>query len=105
MAFNIGVWVEKANADNAVATATRAAQAGRKHYIEAITGSYGLSKSGILTIKDGDTVIYEFIVYDTEHIEFPRPIPITRGNAVHVELTASGAGGTIGYVNMVGVTR
>lgn len=104
MSYSIKAWTEKGSADNATARATRDAEEGKRHYVTALTGSYGNSKNGLLSILDGSTVVYEFFVYDTAHIEFPRPIAMTVGNAVHVELDASETGGTLGYVNVQGIT-
>lgn len=97
-------WVEKANADNAAATATKAAAAGQTHYITGVAASFSATASALLQIKDGSTVIFEQVVYDHVEIKFDTPLKGTSGNAVSAVLAASGTAGTIGYVNLIGFT-
>jgi hypothetical protein len=96
-------WVAKDSKDNALATAAKAAVPGGSHYITGFAASYSATKTGLLQIKDGSTVIAEHYVYDSAAVQFA-PIKVTKGNAVSAELAASGAGGTIGKVNLTGFT-
>lgn len=94
-----------ASADNAASTATKAAVSGKINYITSVTASFSLTKSGLLQIKDGSTVVFEVEVYDSATIQFPTPIAGTSGNAVSATLAASGTSGTLGKVNLVGFTE
>jgi len=95
-------WVETASADDAEATATRAADSDKQHVIYGIDASFTSTVAKLLELKDGTTVIWSGIVYDSREITFPVGIPLTKGNAANVVLAASGAGANIGYVNMHG---
>jgi hypothetical protein len=97
-------WVSTASADNALATATKAAETGKSHYITTIFASYSGAKTGLLQIKDGAAVIAEYYIVNADVISLPTPIKATAGNAVSVELAASGTAGTLGKVNLVGYT-
>lgn len=97
-------WVATGSADNALATASKAAETGKSHYITAVFAGYSAAKTGLLQIKDGTTVIAEFYIENAEVIPLPTPIKATAGNAVSVELAASGAAGNIGKANIVGYT-
>jgi len=100
----ISGWIEKASGDNAVITATKAAVVSKSHYISAILAGYTKEATGLLTIKDGTTIKAEYPVYNSDIIVLPVPIKCTAGNAVSVTLTASGASGNIGKLNLVGFT-
>lgn len=99
-------WVEKGTATNALATATKAAAAGKTHYLTGVYAIFGAAVgSGLLQVKDGATVIAEFFAKDTVPavLPFPRPIRITTGNAVSAELAAGGVS-AVGKVNITGFT-
>jgi hypothetical protein len=95
-------WVETASADNAVATASRAGETGKTFIITGVSASYSASTTGLLQIKDGINVIFERYVYDSDGI--PLNVKATEGNTVSAELSASGAAGVIGKVNLTGYT-
>jgi len=97
-------WIVKANADNAAATATKAASPGQAHYITAVAAGFSAAATKLLQVKDGDTVIFEAPINTAGTFHFPSPIRGTTGNAVSAVLAASGTAGTIGYVNLVGFT-
>lgn len=99
-------WIEKASADNALATATHAAASGKRHYLTGVWAAYSTAPAGekLLQLKDGTTVIFESYVKAAEQIPFPNPIEIARGNAVSAELAASGTAGVLGKVNITGFT-
>lgn len=97
-------WVAKDSKDNALATATKAAVSGSSHYITNIVADFSATATKTLQIKDGTTVIAEFSVVDSAVINLGAAIKITKGNAVSAELAASGAGGTVGKVNLIGFT-
>jgi hypothetical protein len=97
-------WVASASADNALATATKAGEAGKSHYVTTITASFSAAATALLQVKDGAAVIAEHYVKDGAVIALPTPIKITAGNAVSAELAASGTTGTIGKVTLVGFT-
>lgn len=97
----ISEWVVSASADNGIATATRAAEPGREHHMTAVIASYGSTQGGLLTITDGDwTITVE--VYDELDMEFRSPVRGREGAALSASLTASGTGGNVGYVNLIG---
>ena len=86
-------WVEQGTASAAIATATKAAVAGKQQIIKGVTASFVGANAGIkLEIKDDTTVIWTFYVHNGESIPFPEGIPGTIGNAVSAVLAAgSGA--------------
>lgn len=93
-----------ATADNDVATATLPFRAPMTQlFVTSVQASYSATKSGkVLEIKDGDTVVETFHIYDSDQIPLPIPIPITPGNSASAVLAASGTGGTVGAVNLQG---
>jgi hypothetical protein len=99
-----GGWVVTASADNAAATATRAAEAGKTHHITAVFASFSGAATQLLQIKDGAAVIAEQYVYSSAVITLPKPIEVTEGNAVSAVLAASGGLGVLGKVNLSGFT-
>lgn len=99
-------WVELDTQDNAAATATRAAPSGGiSHYVTSVSGSYSASVAGAtLILSEGSTEIARWHVYDAFGLVFPSPIYIAPGNAVNLELAASGGAGNNGSVVMTGYT-
>lgn len=98
-------WIAKDKQTNALATATKAAQIGKSHYITAVSGSYSAAAAGkLLQVKDGATVIAEFHVHNSFSHTFPKPIWITAGAACSAELAASGTAGVDGAVTLSGIT-
>jgi hypothetical protein len=99
-------WTENASADNALATATHAAEAGKRHYIIGVTGGYSVANAGkTLVVKDGAATVLTLRIHDTGGVMFPKPLRGTAGNAVSAELLASGTAGQIGNVALLGYTR
>lgn len=98
----IGGWVATDSKDNAIATATKAAATGKTHIITGAFASFSATKSGLLQVKDGNTVIAEQYIYDSGYI--PLNVKATAGNAVSAVLTASGTATTLGKVNLTGFT-
>lgn len=97
-------WIETDSQDNAAATAAHAAATGKQHIIYGVSASFSATATKLLQIKDGSTVVWEGYVYDKTDLTFPQGIAATQGNAVSAVLAASGAGGTIGKVNLHGET-
>lgn len=99
-------WVEKSSADNAAATATHAASSGgQSHYVTAVSGSFDAAVAGVtLQLKDGATVLAEWQVHNSLHVDLPSPVKITPGAATSAVLAASGTPGVTGYVNLFGYT-
>lgn len=106
IATPLSSWVESTTADNAVATATRAAPSGGiSHYITSVSGSFSATVSGAtLTLKQGTTEVARWNVYDSFSLSFSSPIKLDPGDAANLELAASGTLGNIGAVNMTGYT-
>lgn len=98
-------WVVSASQDNALATAAKAADsAGRSHHITGVYASYSTTKTGLLQIKVGASVVFEIYVVNSLAINFEIPIQCAPGQAVSAELAASGTAGQIGKVNLTGFT-
>ena len=107
--MNTAQWTATANADNATATATKAApndKSGRERlFVSTIDASFSGSVAGAtVIIKDGTTEVWRRYFNDTTTIDFRRPFPISQAAALNVELSASGSGGVIGAVNVSGFT-
>lgn len=100
-------WVASATADNAVATATRAAApAGKRHRITGVSASFAAASAGkLLEILDGTDVIWTGYVYDQLSVSFSAPIAGSDGGAVSARLAASGSLATLGAVNLTGYTE
>ncbi|CAM4098124.1 hypothetical protein L1N85_10695 [Paenibacillus alkaliterrae] len=101
----IPAWRASGSADNALATATKAAVTGKRHYITGVSASFGAAAIKLLQIKDGAAVIWEDYVHNGFQIVFSQPLAITSGNAVSAELAASGTAAVLGKVNLTGFTE
>lgn len=105
-----GMWTVVAEADNATATATRSAPTGQaanqKHYVSAVSVSFSNAVSGVMTvtIKSNTTTLWKRHFTQEKDIDFRRPLVCAPGVALNVELTASGAGGTVGVASVSGYT-
>lgn len=99
-------WTKTDSQDNAAATATRAAAAGRRHLVTGVSAGFGAAKGGaLLTIKDGGAIIWRTRVFNTLQRPFNDPIVITAGNGVSAELEASGTTGVFGDVTLEGYSE
>ncbi len=103
-AFKEGSFIAKDSQDNALATATVAASTVRRHYITDIVASYSAAKTGLLQIKLGATVVFEHYFSDTYSVHLETAIVGNVNEAVSAELAASGTGGVVGKVNILGFT-
>ena len=101
---DVATWSETTTADNAAATATHVAKSGDEHYVVSVHASYSVANVGLVTLKDGSTIIANFYAHDQMNIVFTKPLRITSGAAVELELAASGVGGQIGAVVLTGFT-
>lgn len=97
-------WTENATGDNTAATATRAAESGKTHYVTAILASYSAAAGGQVNVKDGASSIFTIDCHDQLVVTLVKPLAITAGNAVSAELAASGGSGNIGTVTLIGYT-
>lgn len=98
-------WSITATADNAAATATRAAEAGLRHYITSIGGSFSAANAGkLLTLSDGGAVVGNYHVHNQRDVVFAKPIRMATNSAVVLSLAASGTPAQIGAVTMTGYT-
>lgn len=108
MALAFRPWTVTATATNALATATKAAVAGKRHYLTAVVASYGAATAaGLLQVKKGSTVILEHYLKDTLPFVLDlskTPIETDENEAVSAELAAGGVG-AVGKVNLVGRTE
>ncbi len=100
------IWHVIASVDNAGATATKAGEAGKQHYITAVVCGFSAAAAAkSVTIKKGSTTVAVRTFSDGVHMEFDRPIVGDYGQDVSAVLGASGAGGNIGNVTIFGFTR
>lgn len=98
-------WIEKDTQDNVEATATKAAQANRRHVITHVSASFSAAATKLLQVKHGTTVVWEHYVVNSEIVPLPDGVRNANENeAVSAVLAASGAGGTVGKVNLAGYT-
>lgn len=88
---------------NAIATAAKAAEAGKQHVVYSVDASFASTATGLLQILDGVTVVWEGYVYDFRDVSFEKGLSITRGSACSAVLAASG--GPLQKVNLHGITR
>ena len=98
-------WTETDSKDNVLATAAHALEASKRHFITSISVAYSAAAIGLVQIKDDTTVIWDMYVHNQLHMTFPKPLQGTIGQAVSVELAASGAGGVLGKANISGYTE
>lgn len=99
-------WIVTANATNATATASRAADANTtsRHYVASVSGSFSAAASGILMVlKQGSTEIGRWYVHNALHVVFESPVAIAPNTACSVELSAGGAA-VVGAVDLCGYT-
>lgn len=105
MSYHPAGWLARGEADNALATATKAAEVGLQHIVYGVTAGFSGAAAGkLLTIKDGTTVIFQAYVTNQLAIHFPRGLAITPGAACSAELAASGTGAMLGEVDLHGIT-
>jgi hypothetical protein len=102
----VSSWDETANADNAVATATRAAPAGGlSHFITSVAGGFSAAAAGkTLILKQGVTERARWYVHNSLVLSLPSPIKLDPGTVANLELQASGTLGVIGAATMTGYT-
>jgi hypothetical protein len=93
------------SADNAVVSDSQVGEAGKAHYLTTISAGYTAAAIGLVTIKDGLTVIGEYPIHNADVIQLPTPVKVTDGNNVSIELSASGTAGTLGKIFGVGFTK
>jgi hypothetical protein len=97
-------WIVTDSKDNATATATKAAAAtGNIYCLDMVAASFKTDPSVpvLLTVKDGNTVIFSYYVRNAVNIPL-YGVMCTKGNAVSAVLAASGTGGNYGEVALVG---
>lgn len=97
-------WSVTATADNLAATATKAAETGKSHYVTSISGAFSAAAIKLMTLKDGTTIVGNHYVHNEFGLTFPAPIKLTSGNLAGLSLAASGTVGVIGAVNLNGFT-
>lgn len=101
----VSTWQASGAADNATATATKTAEAGKSLFVDTILVSFSgtTAVTARLILRDGATEIGSHYVRNSDVIRLSS-LQITNGNAFTAELGASGAGGTIGNVVVIGHT-
>lgn len=94
--------------DNAVASITFAAVAGKRHVISDISASYtSTSTDGLLEViadqgGGGEEVLWQNVIHDSDHYGFQRPILGKVGESLTLTLAASGSASNFGTVNATG---
>lgn len=99
----VSEWSLTATATAAAATVTRPGEAGRRHYVTSVSGSFGAAQISLLTLSDGATVVQNHHVHNIRTVEFSSPVEITAGNAAAATLGA-GAAGVVGAITITGFT-
>src|SRR5690554_4815826 len=97
------VWYETDRKDNAVATASHAAEPNVKHVITGIYAAYSAAKTGTLIIKEGTSSKITLDVQNSLSVNNVE-IEFTSGAAISAVLSASGTAGTNGSVLLTGYT-
>jgi hypothetical protein len=100
----VAEWTLTATADNAVATVTRAAEAGRRHYVTGVSGSFSAALIRLMRLLTGAIVVGSFHVHNSRDVEFATPIEVPENTAATLDLAASGTLGQVGAVVLRGYT-
>ena len=98
-------WAVTTTADNAAATAQKAAVAGSTHFVTSIHGSFSAAVTKLMTLKSDVNLKGNFHVINSRDIVFDRPVAMNEGELAELSLAASGTGGQIGAVTMCGFTE
>lgn len=101
---DVASWSVTASGDNLLATATKAAESGKSHYITGVMAGYSAAAIKSLAIKDGAGTIATLYVHNSKDVSFAKPIKITAGNTASAELAASGTAAVLGSVTLTGYT-
>lgn len=103
--IEFSAWVVTANADNGVATASKAASGNNAHYITSVSGGFSGTAAGkALILKSGSTEIARWYVFDENTVSLGKPLKVPPGAVANLELEASGTGGRLGAATMTGYT-
>lgn len=97
-------WVENANADNGVATATHTGDPNAKNIVSRVDGSFnGAGATALLQIKVDGVTKWEQVCRNKVDFQFRYgEIIALRGKDITAVLAASGTGGIVGYVSIGG---
>lgn len=97
-------WLEKDSKDNALATATHAAVAGKTHFIKRVIASFSVVPSApkLVQVKKGTTVLCEMYLGAATQEWDLEGISGDYNGAISVEMAASGTAGTIGKLILIG---
>jgi hypothetical protein len=99
-------WSVTTSVDNGSTVATKAAISNQSHYVTSIHAGFSAAAAGkAITLTDAGATIGTFHVTNQRDILFGgEGLRISTGGAVVATMVASGTGGTIGNVTMVGYT-
>lgn len=90
---------------NAAATATKAAESGKSHYLTMATACMESGEAKPVELKDGDTVLHTFYAkQETPPLLFIPPLKITQGALVSLGI-AAGAASVDSMVTLFGFTE
>jgi hypothetical protein len=100
-------WVVSTSADNALATATKAADPMRCHYVVGYVAGFSGAVQKVASLKAGGATLLSIPIKDAGNglVIFPRPIKFGRNQSVSLELPASGTAGILGYVALIGFSK
>ncbi len=72
-------------------------------YVTAFTASYSAGATGTLSIVTASgTTLWEHEITDFEHVAFPCPVEVPKGEDPSAQLEASGAADNLGRVTLFG---
>jgi len=97
-------WYATDRKDNALSTATKAADTNSKQVITAIYAGFSAAATKTLVIKEGTTAKVTLDVVNSLSLE-GLELEFAEGAAVSAELAASGTAGVYGSVALNGYTR
>lgn len=109
LAFSPTSWTEIDSKTNATATATKAADTKRQHFVTGISFSMSATPAQAVTVqvKDGDTVLDQFQIPAAAQAplihNYMPPLRITEGKAASITVGALGAN-VVGTVVLKGKT-
>lgn len=99
-------WTATDSDDNAESNATKAAVTGQRHVITGVAAGYATAPATakLLQLKRGTTVIWSTYLTTAKEVNFPSPIRGNLSEAVTATLAASGTGGVVSQVTLMGYT-
>jgi hypothetical protein len=100
-------WAASDSKDNALATASKTAEAGKTHFFKRIIVSFTAAPAApkLIQLKKGTTVFLEMYADAVKQAWNLDGLPGNDNEAISVEVAASGAGGNLCKVALIGYTQ